>query len=186
MDKILFWKKGLVLFITVLFIGVSFQSVVGVETETSVVNNPSEDDCGCETVNSVHLYKLDKLGVLLDRLEGFTKNLLMSSRSNPVVYEKCLEVFDSVNTITEKYEELSYYMDTLDWEYPIICAVYEMLYNFIVSAMGTCDAIIEYLDQFLFFGLFLSGFFAWVRVFLWIWEMNVEVTLYGFGCWEIP
>ena len=184
MDKILFWKKGLVLFITVLFIGVSFQSVVGVETETSVVNNPSEDDCGCETVNSVHLYKLDKLGVLLDRLEGFTKNLLMSSRSNPVVYEKCLEVFDSVNTITEKYEELSYYMDTLDWEYPIICAVYEMLYNFIVSALDTCNAIIDYLDQFLLFGILLYNFIFLVRVFLVIWGYRIELHLYGFGCWE--
>ena len=176
-------KKGIAIGIICLFIGVGVYPAVSVETETLMVDNQGEDDCGCEDFGDIHF---DRIGSKLERLKGYTKGLLLLSRRNPVVYGKCLEISDSVNTISEKYEELLYNMDTLDWEYPIICAVYEMLYNFIVSAMGTCDAIIEYLDQFLFFGLFLSGFFAWVRVFLWIWGMNVEVTLYGFGCWEIP
>ena len=172
-------RKLLVVGIIVLFIGVGVYPVIAVETNSSMVNN--QDDCGCEDVSNIHL---ERIGSKLERLKGYTKSLLLLSKRNPVIYEKCLEVSDSINTITEKYEELSYYMDTLEWEYPIICTVYLWLYDKILNTLDICDAIIEYLEQLLPFGLLLSGFFAWVRVFLVIWGANVEVTLYGFGCWE--
>ena len=51
MHKNIVVRKGLVVGIIILFIGVGIQSGIAVETKSPIVNNHSEEDCGCEDVN---------------------------------------------------------------------------------------------------------------------------------------
>jgi hypothetical protein len=116
-------KKSIVIGIICLFIGVSFQSVIAEETNTPIKRNQNED-CGCEHFDNL---QLERIGVLIDRLKVYSKFLLLSSRNYPVVYDICLETSNELNTISEKYEELSYNLDISKWSYPIICSILNVL-----------------------------------------------------------
>jgi hypothetical protein len=165
-------KKSIVISIICLLIGVGITPAIAIETDNQI-------EVECETVDNINLKRTK---VLIDRLEDFTSSILLLSKRNPIVYEKCLELSNEVNTISEKYEELSY---TVDWEYPIWCAVNEWLYYSILKTLGKLDVIIEYLHE-AFIGIFLYGLFSWIRVFVTIWGASVEQNLYGFGCWDYP
>ena len=116
-------SKTLVIGIIFLFIGVSVSSAISIDAKSTISNNESVEDCGCQDVSSQHLVRLERL---LDRLEVSTKILLLLSKHNPEIAEKCQEMFDRITTITDKYEELKP-KAPLD-DYPIICAILESIF----------------------------------------------------------
>ena len=167
-------KKLWVIGIICLFFGVGVFPAVAVETD-----NQGEDDCGCEDVNNIHL---DRMGILIDRLEGYIKSLLVLSKRNPVVYGKCLKVSDEITTISNTYEELSY---TFEWNHPIFCFVWEIYYNLYVAIKDLLIDITDYLYQFYPLFEFLANTLRLVAIFMIIREV-VFVYEVGadFGCWD--
>ena len=174
-------KKSIAIGIICLIIGVGVYPAVAVETSSPMVNN--QDDCGCETVNSIYL---DRIGSKLERLRGYTNNLILFSKRNPVIYGKCLEISEGVNTITDYYEELSYSIETLDWEYTILCAILEKLYNSILATINALDAILDYLEDYFFIDLFLGTLIQITMLFLVIIGYFVEQAGWNLNCdWAI-
>ena len=114
------YKKGLVLGIIVLFIGVGVQPAFAVETGSSVNTVQLEEDCECEIVDE---YNPDKLIQLLNEVKVYVNNILLNFGHIPYVKEKCEEILDTIESFT-------------GWEdTPILCAI---LYGigFSVFAIG--------------------------------------------------
>jgi hypothetical protein len=83
--KILAWS------IIFLFIGVSFSSAISVDTR-SVIEN--EEECKeCNKVDNADLIKVERL---LDRVEVYSKLLLVLSRYNPELKEVSEELSDDI------------------------------------------------------------------------------------------
>ncbi len=89
------YKKSLVISIILLLIGFSVSSAISVDTKSPVVNQQRGEDCNYEEINSRHLVRLERQ---LNRLEVYTKLLLVLSRDNP--------------ELREISEELSYLIST--------------------------------------------------------------------------
>ena len=103
---------------------VPMTSVVGV----SDVN----EDCGCEVVNR---YDLFRVKLLLVRLKVVTNILLLRFGNIPEVAEKCEEILDIINSNRQ-------------WDFPIICAILEPIWNQWVSMAEIIqDLLIKYADN---------------------------------------
>ena len=114
MQKSLF-RKGLVLGIIALFIGVGIQPVFAVETKTSIMNKGSVEDCtNCQVDSNLYRVRLEKL---LDRLESYIKILGILYKDNPEIVSVCnknLELINS-NIFDELCDSLlTYLSDLLD------------------------------------------------------------------------
>lgn len=174
-------KKIWVVGIVVLFIGVGVYPAVAVESKSSIDNKHSEDDCGCEVISNPNFIKIKGL---LDRLEAYTKILLVLSKHNPEIAEKCQEISDRIITITDKYEELK--TEALLDDYPIICAILGIIYTSIQSTWHLIESIGEFLLEInLIIGALFCIIFAFPTVILEI--MLFFVWIWGpvFGCWEL-
>ena len=174
-------KKILVVGLIIILISVGVQPAFAERNNSTIVNNKSKEDCGCETVNSIHLDKLDRIGILLDRLEGYTKFLMLLSRSNPVIYGECLELSDGVNTISDYYEDLITVASSND--YTFICGILENFFNSIYALIDILFDIISFLDSFSYFGRFLKASFSVFWVFLEMMGVFVNVVGYSIDCW---
>ena len=104
--------KILAIGIIVLFIGVGIHPAFAVDTKQSMVNKASKEDCGCKEVDNRHLGILEKQ---LDRLEVYSKLLLVLSRDIPEVKEKCEEILDIINRNRQS-------------DHLISCAILELIY----------------------------------------------------------
>jgi hypothetical protein len=76
------WKKSIVISIILLLVGVSVSSAMSVDSESTISNNESEE---CRECNEVDNRQLDVLEKHLNRLEVYSKLLLVISKSNPVL-----------------------------------------------------------------------------------------------------
>ena len=72
-------SKILAMGIIVLFIGLGFSSAISIENRSSIVNNKSEEDCGCQETSDSYLVKLDRM---TSRLEVYIKILMLLSKNN--------------------------------------------------------------------------------------------------------
>jgi len=86
-----------------LFIGVGIHPAISVETKTSIVNQQSENDCGCEEVSNTDLIKVERL---LNRLEVHIKLLLVLSKHNPELTEEYEELSNEIITLNGMYKGL--------------------------------------------------------------------------------
>jgi hypothetical protein len=109
------YKKGLVVGIIVLFIGVGVQPALAVEPKVSENTMETEEDCGCKEVSDVNLNRLDKA---LNRLEGNTGFISFLSKRNPKIAEEYQELSNRINALTEMNEE---YFSI--WPFPVICSI---------------------------------------------------------------
>jgi hypothetical protein len=108
-------KKELIGFIIcMLFIGVSVSSAVSVDTKSTISNNESDECRECNEVSDADLIRVERL---LDRVEVYSKLLLVLSRYNPELKEISDELSNGISTLKG---------EIANDNYPIIC---EILYN---------------------------------------------------------
>jgi hypothetical protein len=105
MQKRLYYKT-LAIGIILLFLGVSVSSAISIDTKSTITNIQSEECKECNEVSKSDLVIVERL---LNRVEVYSKLLLVLSNNNPEIREKC--------------EELSNIKDTIDWDFPIICNI---------------------------------------------------------------
>ncbi len=90
-------KKLIGIFICMLFVGVSVSSAFAVDTKQSMVNKASEEECiECKEVSKTDLIKVERL---LNRVEVYSKLLLVLSRNNPELNGKSKELIDLTYSI---------------------------------------------------------------------------------------
>jgi hypothetical protein len=171
-------KKSIAIGIICLLIGVGIAPALAVEVNPVMVNYPSVGDSNFENFTKI---QLKRMGVLLERLEGNSKLLLLLSRSNPVIHSMCLELSDGIDTVSNYYDELI--IEISNDEYPIICGILEPLYRGIYALANLTIKIYDFIDPlfplFMILGLIcnLSLPIYGIIVFL-LWATGV-----GFGCW---
>ena len=104
MNKSVLWKKGLVVGIIILFVGVGLNPAVAVNPNISVIIKQeeviedntdisgNEEDCGCNPVDEVDIDSLS------NSVKVFTSFVSVISRGNPEIREKCEEISDIINS----------------------------------------------------------------------------------------
>ena len=95
-------KKGLVIGIIVLFLGVGFQPALANEISTNMVSDVDEDCLECQPVNRVEILKVK---LLLIRIEAITNILLSRFGHITEVKEKYQELSDRIITLRKMNEE---------------------------------------------------------------------------------
>jgi len=68
-----------------LFVGVSVSSGISIDNKPSISQDESEDDCRCNEISDADIVKLEKQ---LDRLEVYSKLLLVLPSNNPKTFLK--------------------------------------------------------------------------------------------------
>ena len=111
--------KILTIGIIVLFVGVGIHPAFAVETKQSMANKASEEECWeCKEIDSRHLVILERQ---LNRLEVYTKLLLVLSRYNPELKEISEDLSNEITTLKEELTD--------DPPFPLLC---EKLENIIL------------------------------------------------------
>ena len=134
MHKNILWKKGLVVGIIVLFIGVAIAPSINAgitvkrdtiqdiqETvESSVVEtSDSENDCNCQDISKSDVYRIERL---LTRLEFIVKIISIKFRNNPEIKEKCQELLDVIPELSIMMDKSTSYQSNDDTPY-FLCAM---------------------------------------------------------------
>jgi len=132
--QIILVRKGIVFAVIFLFIGVGIHHAFAVDAKQSMVNKASIEDCGCGDVSLTDLVKIEKL---LDRVEVYSKLLLVLARYNPELKEISEELLDLIN---------------FDWPFPIICvSLFILTINILILAEGLLKIMWEFpMDSILF------------------------------------
>ena len=165
------FRKGLVVGIIVLFIGVGFQPAFA--NEVSVTNKTSdfEEDCNCNPVSNLHLIRLERL---VNRLEIHTKILSVFSKYNPEFAEKYQEIPNRISTLVSINEE------------SVICDFLESLFNKYFDKIVNLHEKLDSLEPFpRLYLLFLPFYFIIVEIYwgimmiiatiaAYLWFLNIE------------
>ena len=165
-------KKIVVIGIICLFIGVSFQSVIGVETETPVVDNQIEDDCDCEEIDRINDIRVN---FLLKRVAVVT-NILMSRYEHiPEIKEKGQELLANIDSNNQLY-------------FPIFCTLLENLYYMFLSYIAVTE---QFVNDLLENRRFILAILLGVPLYCFhmpalgsailLWVIGVS-----FDCWDYP
>jgi hypothetical protein len=93
MGKIYF-KKGIVIGIILLFFGATLSSAISVETKPNTSIGLRNERCECNEISSSNLIKLKKQ---LNKLEIYTKLLLILSKENQGINKKCQELLNCIS-----------------------------------------------------------------------------------------
>ncbi len=126
--------KILAIGIIILFIGAGIHPAFAVENKPSMVNKASEEECWeCKEVNDRQLVVLERQ---LNRLEVYSKLLLVLSRYNPELREISEELLKEISTLKE---ELAY-----EPPYPILCKIFWGLYIGLYPIVVIIQTLYEY------------------------------------------
>ena len=98
-------KKSIVISIILLFVGVSASSAVSVDTKSTISNNQNEECRECNEISDADLVKVERL---LNRVEVYSKLLLVLSRHNPELREICEELSNGITTLKESLKNDGY------------------------------------------------------------------------------
>ncbi len=115
-------KKTITFSIILLLIGVSVSSAISIDTKSTITNNESVEDCNCKEIDSRHLVRLERQ---LNRLEVYSKLLLVLSSYNSELREISEELYDLINSDSP-------------WIFPIICGI-------LLKILTKFDKMMEYL-----------------------------------------
>ena len=91
-------KKSITFSIILLFIGVSISSAISVDTETTEI-----EDCGCNDVSDADIVILEKQ---LNRLDVYSKLLLVLSTHYPLLKESSEELSNEITIFKSRFEGL--------------------------------------------------------------------------------
>ena len=120
-------RKGLVVGIILLFLGVGFQPALAKDVSTNVVSDVDEDCFECQPMSRVDLLKVK---LLLIRIEAITDVIVSRFGHIPEIQEKCEEVLDIINS-------------DIHWNFSVICAfidtIYTSIYNIFKIAFDLYD-----------------------------------------------
>ena len=123
-------------------------------------------DCGCNLFSDTDLVKVERL---LDKVEFYSKLLLVLSKYNPEIQGEIEELLDLINP------------DSL-WDFPIICGILEsILYNVEEMTYKYLEKAQE-ANNFLLSFLYLSLVVIYFNIYCIIMFIG-ELIL---GCWEFP
>jgi hypothetical protein len=89
------YKKGFVIGVIILFVGLGFQPVFAVENRVNIDNIEMIEDCECQEVDSQNLVRVK---LLMNNLKFFTNILIKRFGHIPEVKEKCQEVVDLISS----------------------------------------------------------------------------------------
>ena len=92
-------KQTIVLSIILLLIGVSVSSAISVDTKSTISNNQSEECKECNEVSDADLVKVERL---LDKVEVYSKLLLVLSKHNPEFREISEELLNEITIVNNK------------------------------------------------------------------------------------
>jgi hypothetical protein len=106
------YKKGLVIGIIILFIGMGVQPAFAVETKSPIDSVEKVEDCDCQQVSDINLVKLKGD---LNRLKVYTRILSMSSELNPMVQRRIEQLENLLSDLDND--------NTRFWNFPFICWV---------------------------------------------------------------
>ena len=168
------FRKGLVVGIIVLFIGVGIQPAFA--NEVSITNKTSdvEEDCNCNPVSNLHLIRLERM---LNRLEMHTKILSVFSKYNPEVAEKYQEISNRISTLKETNNELK--LDS-PFQYNLFMCIY--LITLLIS-VGIAIEIVYGLAE--TFPALIPILYV-IDKFLWDLELEVNYLLNYYDCIDFP
>ena len=119
--------KTLALGVVILFIGasVSYTSAIRVKNKPLIVDNQVEEDCGCNEVDDRQLVLLEKQ---IDRLEVYSKLLLILSKHHPEVLEDYEELSNMILTLNRLDKKpICVFLDNLSESYWRRFKIYENL-----------------------------------------------------------
>ncbi len=122
--------------IVVLFIGVGIHPAFAVNTKQSMINKVSVEDCGCGEVSDTDLVKVERL---LDRVEVYSKLLLVLSKHNPELREMSEELSNQLANINKLYDEFNTNI-LQQFKHPV-CYILEPLYVIIFIIWGFATEI---------------------------------------------
>ena len=86
-----------------LFVGVSASSAVSVDTKSTISNNQNEECRECNEISDADLVKVERL---LNRVEVYSKLLLVLSRHNPELRELSEELSSEILPLINMFNEL--------------------------------------------------------------------------------
>jgi len=159
--------------IVVLFIGVGIHPAFAVNTKQSMVNKVSVEDCGCGEVSDTDLVKVDRL---LDRVEFYSKLLLVLSQHHPELREISEELSNQLSNINKLYDEFN--TNILQQIKRPICYFLEPLYVIIfiiwVYSGVMCQLAVLVYDSVLLLILFLPILIVVTPIIMVVDEMIVK------------
>jgi hypothetical protein len=126
-------KKTIVISIILLLVGVSVSTAISVDTKSTKSNNQNEDCRECNEVSDADLVRVERL---LNRVEVYSKLLLVLSKFNP--------------EIKEEYEGLSKRISTLSslkLGYENICNILIGIGIIILGTAGILEQLLYSLSQ---------------------------------------
>ena len=74
-----------------------------IEDNNTITETYDNDDCGCQDVSNQHLVNLERL---LNRLESYSKIILLLPKFYPDIAEECKELSNRITSLAEMNEEL--------------------------------------------------------------------------------
>ena len=158
-------KQTIVISIILLLIGVSVSSAISVDTDSTISDNESEECRECNEVDDRQLVVLEKQ---LNRLEVYSKLLLVLSKHHPELEEDYNELTDMISTL-----------NTLDLK-DVICGFLTYLMNYFFNkASNYLELAGEYYTQSRIVLASLYGGLSFMYGFLSVW---VEVIWQSLGC----
>ena len=161
-------SKTLILGIVLLFIGVSYSSAISVDSKSTIDKKQRVNDFDSREISNTHP---DNLYMLFNRLEVYSKRLILLSKNNPEITEKweelgirnsALKDINNDRSICDKLENI--YLSLKDFMYYL-----QDLYNNTIKV----NPIKAY-----FIGVFSVSIAE-------MWLMSYVIG-YEFKCWDEP
>lgn len=163
--------------IILLLLGVSVTSAIRVENNKPIIE--SKEDCGCNVFSDTEIVRLE---TQLDKLESYTKLLLVLSKHNSELQVICEKISLEVSSLEKMVIRIVNFVDLLkelevSVTFPILC----LLFGIRVGVSWTIHFIAEYTEilnpEMTPFRIILSYIFFFR---FWVYH-SIGVI---FGCWE--
>ena len=163
--------KILAVLIIVLFIGAGIHSAFAVVSSHSIRVNQNEECSDCIKLNNSEYIKIYRL---LNKVEVYSKLLLVLSKDNPEIKDEIEELSDKISILKEEF--------AIGQPFPTICAILETLYDTLEVLYWIFEEWFTSLEPFQ-----IGFFFSWICYGL-IRHSIFPIFFVGylFYCWEWP
>jgi hypothetical protein len=150
-------KKSFVISIILLLIGVSVSSAISVDNESTISNRQSEECIACKEVSDTDLILVERL---LDRVEVYSKWLMVLSRHNPELKQVCEELINEIKIVNNVAKgtftyclllfikiyivgKIAIYLDMISCELPEDSTLYKIFYNLTIYFWNKFSELID-------------------------------------------
>lgn len=164
-------SKTLVIGVVVLFVGVSLSSAVSINAKSAMDHEQSEECRECNEVSDADLIKVERL---LERVEIYSKLLMVLSKNNPEIkenYENLADMISILNTLNSKESICNWLEDK--W--------YDIMFNIGPYYAGLWYVYFYYKHKFILSFIPFSIAMMYVSLTWLIWIIYDII-----GCFDIP